>query len=157
MKILSIDPGNTESAWMTYDTELRRPISHAKQENHEILSLILDGDADDCVIETVACYGMAVGKEVFETCIWIGRFIQAWPKFDDPHLIYRREVKMHLCNSVKAKDSNIRQVLVDLYGGKVKAIGCKAHPGPLYGISADRWSALAIAVTWADRNSKVLA
>ena len=24
----------------------------------------------------VACYGMPVGKEVFDTCIWIGRFIQ---------------------------------------------------------------------------------
>ena len=51
------------------------------------------------------------------------------------------------CNSAAAKDTNIRQALIDHYGGsKAEAIGVKAKPGPLYGIKADEWSALAIAL-----------
>jgi len=58
-------------------------------------------------------------------------------------------VKLHLCGSARAKDTNIRQALIDRYGGSA-AIGKKAAPGPLYGVSKDVWSALAVAVTAAD-------
>jgi len=61
--------------------------------------------------------------------------------------ISRRAVKLHLCGSARAKDANIRQALIDRYGGSA-AIGRKAAPGPLYGVSKDVWSALAIAVTY---------
>jgi hypothetical protein len=37
----------------------------------------------------------------------------------------------------------------------VTAIGRKAAPGPLYGISRDVWSALAVAVTYADRGGNL--
>ena len=37
----------------------------------------------------------------------------------------RQEVKLHLCNSARAKDANIRQALIDRFGGKDKAIGRK--------------------------------
>ena len=48
---------------------------------------------------------------------------------------------------MRAKDSNIRQALLDLYGGdKRKAIGIKAEPGPLYGIKSHMWAALGVAV-----------
>ncbi|HET6477318.1 MAG TPA: hypothetical protein VFH93_14740 [Thermoleophilia bacterium] len=45
------------------------------------------------------------------------------------------------------KDANIRQALLDRFGGPA-AVGRKAAPGPLYGIARDVWSALAIAVTY---------
>jgi hypothetical protein len=91
---------------------------------------------------------MPVGREVFETCVWIGRFVQAWGA--KHAMVYRSEVKSHLCHSAKAKDSNVRTALIDRWGGKVKAIGNKRAPGPLYGIAGDEWSALAVAVTYAD-------
>jgi hypothetical protein len=67
---------------------------------------------------------------VFETCVWIGRFIEAWARFADvlshgPRLVYRKDVKLRLCGTVKAKDPNVRQALLDLYGGENKAIGGK--------------------------------
>lgn len=49
-----------------------------------------------------------------------------------------------------AKDANVRQALINRFGGKDAAIGRKAAPGPLYGISRDMRSALAIAVTGHD-------
>jgi hypothetical protein len=63
-------------------------------------------------------------------------------------LLPRRAVKLALCGDSRAKDANIRQALIDRFGGKDAAVGRKAAPGPLYGISRDVWSALAIAVTY---------
>lgn len=106
-------------------------------------------------IEWVACYGMAVGAEVFDTCRWVGRFEQMlsianWS--DPPTYITRKEVKMHLCGSMKAKDGNVRQAIIDMYprtgGGKIPQIGTKKEPGPLFGINSHIWSALAVALTY---------
>lgn len=73
----------------------------------------------------IASYGMAVGKEVFETCVWIGRFIEiARFKNIEVEYIYRKDEKMNLCNSMKAKDSNIRQALIDRFG----EVGTKKNP-----------------------------
>jgi hypothetical protein len=97
-------------------------------------------------IEMVASYGMAVGRTVFETCVWIGRFVEAWG--DNWDFVYRKDVKMHLCGQTRAKDSNIRQAIMDMYGSeKAIAIGTKAKPGPLHGVSKDVWAALGVAIT----------
>ena len=144
--LLALDPGNTESAWLLYDTATGRPTSWAKEPNADLLLAISGIDADEIVIEMVASYGMAVGAEIFDTCVWIGRFLERWDP--TPHrLIYRPDVKLHLTQTRRAKDANIRQALIDRFGGSA-AIGRKAAPGPLYGISRDVWSALAIAVTY---------
>jgi hypothetical protein len=159
MNILAIDPGNTHSAYVLYETS--RPTIHGfgLKTNGELLEMVkypmMFGPPymhpDETVIEMVACYGMAVGAEVFETCYWIGRFAQQWDDETTLHRMFRREVKMHLCGCNNAKDANVRQSLIDRFGpGKDKAIGKKASQGPLYGVSGDVWSALAVAVTFAD-------
>lgn len=149
MNILAIDPGTEQSGWCLYDTE--SVIGCGVSPNGPLLYGINDMAADFLAIEMVASYGMAVGKDVFETVRWIGRFQQAWKRPDDAMLVYRRDVKLHLCNSAKAKDANIRQALLDLFprtgGGKTPQVGTKAKPGPLYGVSSHAWSALAVAVT----------
>lgn len=77
------------------------------------------------IIEMIASYGMAVGKEVFETCVWIGRFRQIAESQDiEAKYIYRKDEKMNLCHSMKAKDSNIRQALIDRFG----EVGTKKKP-----------------------------
>jgi hypothetical protein len=131
------------------------PSAFAKESNTSVLDRIDCSEADWLAIESIASYGMAVGAEIFETCVWAGRFIQQWyvrtplPDGQDTVLrVYRRDVKLHLCGSSRATDANIRQALIDLYGpSKATAVGLKATPGPLYGISADVWAALGVAVT----------
>jgi len=93
-------------------------------------------------------YGMPVGVEVFEAIRWSGRFEEACQPIPVVYLP-RRTVKLHLCGTSRAKDANVRAALLEKFGGKEAAIGNKAHPGPLYGIHADLWSALALAVTYA--------
>lgn len=77
-------------------------------------------------IEMVASYGMPVGETVFETCVWIGRFIEHLNRFaiKDYFKIYRKDEKMNICHSMKAKDSNIRQALIDRFG----EVGTKKNP-----------------------------
>jgi hypothetical protein len=107
----------------------------------------------DLVIEQIASFGMAVGAEVFETVFWTGRFFEAWPGASTRHRLPRSAVKMHLCQTMRAKDSNIRQALIDRFGG-ASAIGKKAAPGPLYGVRSHCLAALAVAVTWNDQHAQ---
>jgi hypothetical protein len=155
---LAIDPGPELSAYVYYDVESGLPLKWAKVPNTLMMDEISwpTTQPDRMVYEMIASYGMSVGKEVFETCVWIGRFIECWKAmgYDAPHRRYRRDVKLHLCSSMKAKDTNVRQALIDRYGpGKDKAVGRKATPGPLYGMKADCWQALGVAITAAETGS----
>jgi hypothetical protein len=144
--IISIDPGPTESAILAYSGH--HVAEWGKEPNDVILGTLRRYRDPELLlaIEMVASFGMAVGRDVFQTCVWIGRFIERWD--GEYRLVYRREVKQHLCRSDKAKDSNIRQALIDRFGGsKEAAIGKKTSRGPLYGLAGDGWSALAVAVT----------
>lgn len=151
--IIALDPGDTETAWVKVNTD-RKVLDHGHQPNVEILGL-LTHVFTNCVIETdpapvivcesVESYGMAVGKTVFETCRWEGRFHQKAVDLTLPfHRLYRRQVKMHLCGNNRAKDTNIRQALVDKLGDK----GTAKEPGPTRGVSGHIWAALAVAVTF---------
>lgn len=160
MKILAIDPGPEKSAYVLWNGKTWE--SAEITSNAEVRCVLEDGDYDFVAIEMVACYGMPVGKEVFETCVWIGRFEECWLNAAHPitgnesktsfQLIYRRDIKHHFCNSAKAKDSNIRQAILDRFGGKEQAIGRKVTPGPLYGIHSHLWAALAIALYVQDQS-----
>jgi len=164
-EIFAIDPGPAQSAWLEFDLYRQIPKGFGIVPNPELLHIIYarDGNAKktNYVIEMVQSFGMPVGKDIFQTCVWTGRFIEAICQTQaEWSLLYRRDVKMHLCNSTCAKDSNIRQALIDRFGpsggGKVPQIGTKANPGPLYGIARDIWSALALAVTYAERQERAV-
>jgi hypothetical protein len=163
--ILAIDPGSEQSAAVVLNDD-GVPIEFWKEPNAEVLRRVIalsslwngiDSGVPCCclAIEMIASYGMPVGAEVFNTCVWIGRMIQAW---NAPFtLVYRRDVKMFLCGNNTAKDGNIRQALIDRFGGKEAAIGKKRSPGPLHGFHDDLWSALAVGVTWRETCAKVAA
>lgn len=146
MKILAIDPGTTMSAYVVFDGTTI--FDKGKVDNSVMHGYLSTCDAEIMVVEMIASYGMAVGKEVFETCVFIGRLIEKWTiQTGKPHLrIFRKDIKMHICGSMKAKDGNIRQALIDRFGEP----GTKKNPGVTYGISADVWQALALAVYYYD-------
>ena len=144
--ILSIDAGNVESAYCLIDKETYKPIEFGKVSNEQILMKIIELKYDNLILEMIASYGMPVGASVFETCVWIGRFIQARNCADFDY-IYRKEEKMNLCHSMKAKDSNIRQALIDRFG----EVGTKKNQGWFYGFKNDVWAAYAVGITWLDK------
>jgi hypothetical protein len=148
--ILAIDPGSVESAYVLLDKNLKA-IDFGKLPNEEMRNRIKlkffmpDSLKLDIAIEMIASYGMPVGAEVFETVRWIGRFQEvAFPK--EVKFIYRKDEKMNLCHTMKAKDSNIIQALKDRFGDK----GTKKNPGWFYGFSNDVWQAYAVGITYYD-------
>jgi hypothetical protein len=149
VRVLAIDPGNVESAYVVMNEDYK-PVEFGKVENSTLHTIVkYHDDYDRLVIEMVASYGMAVGKEVFETVFWIGRFFEAgiMLTFPMPTRVFRQEVKLNLCRDSRAKDSNIIQALKDRFGEK----GTKKAPGWFYGFKADCWQAYALGVTYLDK------
>ena len=143
--IIGIDPGNTHSAGVLL---IKGEIAnHAYLPNKEFMEwiwLAAHGHREISIVcEMIASYGMAVGKTIFDTCVFIGHIQANFPKLER---VTRIQVKSTICHSGKAKDANIRQALIDLYG----PAGTKKNPGPTYGISGDVWAALAVATAFRD-------
>ncbi len=151
MSILGIDPGTTQSGYCHYGAGL--VLATGVCSNEQMLAWLeaqTFRDATQVAIEMIASYGMPVGREVFETCLWIGEFRHACRGKVPVRLVYRRDVKLHLCASAKANDGNVRQALLDRFprtgGGKTPQIGVKDRPGPLYGVNTHAWPALGVAI-----------
>ena len=171
MQVLAIDPGNTKSAYVLMDgykptqfgilenEVLRQRMSimfvNESLMKYGVQETVIDELHVHTAIEMVASYGMPVGREVFDTCVWIGRFWESAPGHDVT-LIYRMEEKMTLCHDSKAKDSNIRQALIDRFAefDKKNGKGTKDHPDWFYGFSKDVWSAYAVGVTFLDKKQE---
>lgn len=155
--ILAIDPGNIESGIVLLDDELK-PIESGKYVNENVRqelrrNLERYGHELHVAIEMVACYGMAVGASVFDTCVWIGRFREMVEQYNmDVTYIYRKDEKINLCGSMKAKDSNIVQALIDRFAPNTpnKGKGSKKEPGWFYGFKKDIWQAYAVGITYYD-------
>ena len=161
-KILAIDPGNIESAFVLLNPDYT--ISNGnffKFGNDNVLGTVqslgsIYGDQMTVVIEKVASYGMAVGAEVFDTCIWIGQFAEAAiERGCSVEYVYRMDEKMALCHDSRAKDANIRQALIDRFArfDRKNGKGTKKNPDVFYGFSRDIWSAYAVGVTWLDKQN----
>ena len=144
MRVLAIDPGTTKSGWCLLEDGV--PKDWAWEDNREIASCLINigyPQADVLVIEDVGHYGLPVGKDVFETVKWIGKFEQGfehfyWDEFlrsEDTGsesalpravLIPRPEVLVNLCGKRQgANDSSVRQALIDRFGGNEVAVGGK--------------------------------
>lgn len=172
---MGVDPGPTRSAWVHYDTR-GHVLAYGHEANEKVATRVWEFRGE-IVIESVDHMGMAVGRDVFETVWWSGYFCAHAGTYTR---IPRREVKMALCARANATDANIRQALIDRFGGDEVAIGGKrcrncagkgwkgvgrgecasctgtgleTPRGPLYGLAAHTWSALAVVVTRLERKA----
>lgn len=161
--LLAIDPGSTKSAYVIMREDDMFPVAYNKIDNQKIILEILqfcecNRENAKIAIEMIASYGMPVGREVFDTCVWIGRFFQtAIDEGIRPSFIYRQSEKLCICHSTHANDATIRQALVDRFAPKVpnKGKGTKKNPGWFYGFSHDVWAAYAVGVTYLEKGGDV--
>jgi hypothetical protein len=137
------------------DSETLEPGFFGKVPNEQLLGYIIGFTYDIIVIERISSYGMAVGRNVFETCEWVGRFTQAaLPAVAE--YVYRKEEKLHICKDSKARDANIRRALIDrfarhdLQSGK----GTKKNPDFFYGFKADIWAAYSVGLVYIETKLK---
>lgn len=144
--ILALDPGTSHTAFTLLDRQ--KIVDHGHVPNAEMRQILIGREYDRCACEMIASYGMAVGASTFETCVWVGRFIEVARV--EVELIYRKDIKLFLCGTMRAKDANVRQALIDLIGPQ----GKKATPGPTYGIKSHSWAALAVAVYAANKQEE---
>jgi hypothetical protein len=74
-RVLAIDPGHERSVFIRYDGV--RIVDHGVEVNAVLIER-LTRDADTHVrFKAIESYGMAEGREVFETVFWTGRFFEA--------------------------------------------------------------------------------
>lgn len=155
MNILAIDPGTEQTAYTVFDG--KSLLAYGKMgndlfESDKLPRLNIEFFPEITLIEGIASYGMPVGATTFETCYFIGRLQKSCELYEMKYqMIFRKDIKMYFCNSMKAKDGNISQALRDRFGDK----GTKANPGFFYGISADMWSSTAIAIYGHDNANKL--
>jgi hypothetical protein len=151
--LYALDPGTTHSALIRIAGDV---VTGGVWTNEELVYEMREicwrpeSESGHLVIESIESYGMAVGREIFETVFWSGRFAQVWEGslgIDSWSLLPRRAVKLALCGSARAKDANIRQALIDKFGGSA----CIRKGGVLYGIKSHLWAALALGVTWQEQ------
>lgn len=143
MNLIAIDPGTVESGVVEFCDG--RVSNAAMWPNELLIERLVDGSKDERLcIEMVAHYGMPVGAEVFQTCVWIGEFKRQWKLTTgkDAILVFRRDIKLYLCGSLQAKDPNVRRALIDKFGPP----GTKKNPGKTYGLKSHLWAAFALAV-----------
>lgn len=150
---MAIDPGNVYSGVIVFNTDTESIIKYGKFENNIVNKIIeLNHSKIDCfVFEMIASYGMA-GRTVFDTCIWIGRFIQNVLTLN-PSKKWFREVRSRIASHIlgkkkkgevitgpKSKDSRIRAKMIEYFGEE--RTKC---------ISKDAWQALALAKYFTDK------
>ena len=148
MIILGVDPGTEQSGWVVYEPP--KVLAYGITLNQQLRAMEFDYEIDTMAIEMVANMGMQVGVDIFETIFWIGRFWETLPGREKVK-VYRRDVKLHMCNSSRATDSNVNISIWNRFGGNRKmACGTKKNPGPLYGAKDHVWAALAVAIVYAE-------
>ena len=151
MKIIAIDPGTTESAYVSWNGRVILDMDIL--DNDIILELVKNYKIlrdFTLIVEQVRCYGMVVGSSTLDTVFWSGRFCEAFNGHF--YLMPRMDVKMHLCHDSRAKDKNIRQALIDRFEPHLKP---RQRPKTvLKGVGTHLWAAMALAVTWWDLNNK---
>ncbi len=159
MRIAAIDPGTDQSGFVTLEFPSLKVLDKDFIRNEQLLAFIRSTQPDwfnVLIIERIEHYGMRVGREVFDTCYWSGKFAEAYYP-GRVEMVSARETRIILCGTARAKKSEVHQAVRDwmavFHKVQVKQLkGTKKNPGPLYGFSNHMWSALGLIVTYIIKN-----
>lgn len=143
VNVVGIDPGTYESAAVKIRfNNLSCEISDLiYADNTAVLEKLKDmtHDCDLVTIEMISSRGAPVGKSVFLTCLWIGRFMEHVANLQSIHFLSRPEVNYLMCGRRTVSDSIIRNKLINTYAEKFN------DTQRLRDIKYDLWLALAAA------------
>jgi hypothetical protein len=178
MELIAIDTGTTKSAYCIFRPCESNIIEIDILENEELVKRLKELSRTNqasvspmrqiLVLEMFKSYGAVLGDTVLMSCVWIGRFIAAFGESRTFDLIPRKTIVTKLCGRSSARDSNVRQALIDHFAGinhsslgEFYKVGTEAKSlvrkgGSLYTVKKDMWSALAVAVTYLDIKGDLL-
>ena len=166
MKILGVDPGTSHSAWIEYDREKKRVGEMGYAANSDLRERLRTWEGriwrKDCgrasvrlAIEGVQPYGakFKVSWALLQTAEWIGVFREAWEAGGGtpPEIVFNPALRTHLCGTVRVSSADIHQAVLRRFASNMReAKGTVKKPGPLFGVKEHIWSALAVAVYFAE-------
>ena len=167
MIVLGIDPGPETHGAVLYDSELRRVLWSAKAIESIDLEQKLSGhdprllaDSFCIVIErpsAMGALGVGIVGHMLDTAWVAGRLAGVLGEVHALKIktMTRREVLRHLgvLSGKGSSDSRVRAACIadhETPGGP-PAVGRKATPGPLYGVSSHGWQALGLVLAWLER------
>lgn len=149
--VLGVDPGPTETGYALVGPGYQ-VVEAGKTSNEAIITMLRANPPSHIALESVQSYGMAVGREVFDTCFFIGEVIRACKDAGIPFTLYPRpEYTRRICGVGKVNDAVLRQALLLRFGGDRKG-------EPLFALKGctDKRSAFAVAVYHLDIASVVI-
>jgi len=162
--ILGLDPGQYKSAYillkLSDDNCFEIEQKNWLDNDYMIKVLIkrcIEYSKIECAIETIVSYGNIIGQSTIDTSIWAGQYFRLLKDLkQEVYFLTRPDIKLNLCHNRAAKPKNVIQSLKDRFGD----LGTKQNPGKLYDLklnvpkgSRDHlWSALAISITYIDKN-----
>jgi len=159
--VLGVDPGTSAEGCglVVYDHAARRLLWSACLGSEPALRVVRASGGplhalsagwvvDRIVVERVSATGRA-GNDVIRAAELAGEFYEAARGADRARL-RRRDVLTALHVSGGSRDAQVRAYCIDAHGGtRAAALGRKATPGPLYGVTSHAWQALGLVL--ADR------
>jgi hypothetical protein len=163
--LLGIDPGSEKSGVLRYEILTRCVTPIGILPNCQVLDRLRylreTRDPEDVlVVEDTKAYtlprksgaGRFFPEQVRLATFAAGRFVECW---GGPYaLMDRRRVKQLLTGQTTVGDPEIWEALLDRFGGtRKRAVGVKAKPGPLYGVTADLRAALAVCLAYVEELS----
>jgi len=118
MKLLAIDSGNIQSAYIIFDTFENRVVKKNLLQNEEFLLKLKDLQFDEVAIEKIVSLGMPIGNTTIDTIFFNGRLHEFFLNnfFLKPNWYTRMDIRMHLCLTTRAKDGNVRAALINRFG-----------------------------------------
>lgn len=150
--VAAIDPGSKDSALLLWNgSQITDAVIVPNEDVSWRLRHWAEVEFADLYIETIRGYGLKVGNETFDTCIWVGRFFEMWKqrRHKEPVLVARKDVLRHHCNTGTANDTFLRQALIERFGPP----GTTKQKGFTFGLKSHLWSAFGVATYALDTHS----